>query len=750
MIAGDGPDRDALERGRRARRRRPRPLPRRAAARARARAVPRRGRGAPLLVLGELPAHGRRGARGRHAGDRDRGRAASPRSCATARTACSSRPATPRRSPRRSGASSTTTSFASGCARQRRRRSRTYRGRDACYGRLEALLAEAAAGVKPRVLFVGRTPLPAAARRRAWRRSSTRSPAARRAGARRRGTGSDPRFRLHRPSGRARSTGRVLRAAPVPGRPRAARVPARRGARAEPVRGRGGRCSPPARRARERRLVVEVHGDWRPSTRLYGSPLRPLLAPRGDRFAARAIRRADAVRALSPFTAGLVRERGRRAGRRVPDLHRPDRLLRAAGRSRSRAAARGSSSACSSATRTSTGSRPPGASRRRACRRRRLRARRRRPHAGGRRAARAPTCPGRRVGAPAPTPDVVRGARRRRALAAAVALGGHAACDRRGVLPRPRRRRRPRRRHPGRRRGRRNGFLVDPGDHAALADALVRILADRGLAERLGAQALGRRRAAGGTPRTSTRRTCADARRARRGQMKPRLLLRRADALPAAALAERCGGSSTRSSELLDCACSRRGTTARTDDARFALARELPLARRARSSTCAAAVPRWRASCARSARTPCSSQGAHEPRSSCSRGGSRASPAKVIFDAPRRLARRRRGSTARRCAGSLDPLADAAGARSRCGGPTRSARSRRYTTRARPRARRRAGRRFPGVHGPRRRSSATPPAPLPPTADGALRRRARALQERRRPRRGVARRRAARARRPAP
>jgi glycosyltransferase involved in cell wall biosynthesis len=56
--------------------------------------------------------------------------------------------------------------------------------------------------------------------------------------------------------------------------------------------------------------VVEVHGDWRTSTRLYGSPLRRLLAPLGDALAAWGIRRADAVRTLSPFTSGLVRGLG--------------------------------------------------------------------------------------------------------------------------------------------------------------------------------------------------------------------------------------------------------------------------------------------------------------------------------------------------------------------------------------------------------------------------------------------------------
>jgi glycosyltransferase involved in cell wall biosynthesis len=57
-------------------------------------------------------------------------------------------------------------------------------------------------------------------------------------------------------------------------------------------------------------IVVEVHGDWRTAARLYGSPLRAALAPVADRAAAVAVRRADAVRAVSGFTAGLVRALG--------------------------------------------------------------------------------------------------------------------------------------------------------------------------------------------------------------------------------------------------------------------------------------------------------------------------------------------------------------------------------------------------------------------------------------------------------
>jgi glycosyltransferase involved in cell wall biosynthesis len=67
------------------------------------------------------------------------------------------------------------------------------------------------------------------------------------------------------------------------------------------------------------RLVVEVHGDWRYATRLYGSPVRRVVSPLSDALSAWALRRADAVRALSPFTARLVEETtGRPAAGRFP------------------------------------------------------------------------------------------------------------------------------------------------------------------------------------------------------------------------------------------------------------------------------------------------------------------------------------------------------------------------------------------------------------------------------------------------
>lgn len=58
------------------------------------------------------------------------------------------------------------------------------------------------------------------------------------------------------------------------------------------------------------RVVVDVHGDWRTHTRLYGSPLRALLRPFSDRLAAAALRRADAVRTVTPYTTRIVRELG--------------------------------------------------------------------------------------------------------------------------------------------------------------------------------------------------------------------------------------------------------------------------------------------------------------------------------------------------------------------------------------------------------------------------------------------------------
>lgn len=57
-------------------------------------------------------------------------------------------------------------------------------------------------------------------------------------------------------------------------------------------------------------VVLDVHGDWRTATRLYGSPMRRVLSPVADAIAAWAVRRVDAVRTVSGFTTSLVRELG--------------------------------------------------------------------------------------------------------------------------------------------------------------------------------------------------------------------------------------------------------------------------------------------------------------------------------------------------------------------------------------------------------------------------------------------------------
>ena len=58
-------------------------------------------------------------------------------------------------------------------------------------------------------------------------------------------------------------------------------------------------------------VILDLHGDWRAATRLYGSPLRRLLDPVGDALSRAVIRQVDGVRTLSDFTSQLVRELGR-------------------------------------------------------------------------------------------------------------------------------------------------------------------------------------------------------------------------------------------------------------------------------------------------------------------------------------------------------------------------------------------------------------------------------------------------------
>jgi len=57
-------------------------------------------------------------------------------------------------------------------------------------------------------------------------------------------------------------------------------------------------------------ILLEIHGDWRTATRLYGSPARRLVEPVSRAVARAAVRAADAVRTVGPFTSSLVRGLG--------------------------------------------------------------------------------------------------------------------------------------------------------------------------------------------------------------------------------------------------------------------------------------------------------------------------------------------------------------------------------------------------------------------------------------------------------
>jgi glycosyltransferase involved in cell wall biosynthesis len=57
-------------------------------------------------------------------------------------------------------------------------------------------------------------------------------------------------------------------------------------------------------------VIADVHGDYRAPTRLYGSRVRGLLSPIADRVAVSALRRADGVRTVTAYTTDLVRSLG--------------------------------------------------------------------------------------------------------------------------------------------------------------------------------------------------------------------------------------------------------------------------------------------------------------------------------------------------------------------------------------------------------------------------------------------------------
>ncbi|MBA2299133.1 MAG: glycosyltransferase family 4 protein, partial [Actinobacteria bacterium] len=66
------------------------------------------------------------------------------------------------------------------------------------------------------------------------------------------------------------------------------------------------------------KVIADVHGDWRAPTRLYGSRARRLLDPPADALARIGLRRADGIRTISAYTSGLVRESGREPDAEFP------------------------------------------------------------------------------------------------------------------------------------------------------------------------------------------------------------------------------------------------------------------------------------------------------------------------------------------------------------------------------------------------------------------------------------------------
>ena len=226
---------------------------------------------------------------------------------------CSSRPTTPAHSPTRSCASSPTAALAerlgtgsyaaAACGSRRRRSTR---------GGCESSSRERTN--RPRVLFVSRErfrlPLDGAQKRKwdALRMSSSRACSLLRPPAGRRGTRSSTSSlqrarvcstacsatRCCRPGSAASSRSFGPDVALVQGvHETSALLLARRLTRS-PV-----------------KIVIDIQGDWREATRLYGSPLRRLLSPLGDALGPFAVSRADAVRTISVETTALVRRYGR-------------------------------------------------------------------------------------------------------------------------------------------------------------------------------------------------------------------------------------------------------------------------------------------------------------------------------------------------------------------------------------------------------------------------------------------------------
>ena len=254
-----------------------------------------------------------------------------------------------------------------------------------------------------------------------------------------------------------------------------------------------------------------------------------------------------------------------------------------------------------------------------------------------------------------------------------------------------------------------NGLLVAPGDPGALAGAIRRFFADDDAARTavLGGGAVGASASRpSGSTGSSRRSSSASPGEAARPDRRP-------VALPPAARAERCGGSSTRSRRSWTCACSRaRARGPRTGDGTFALVPARGPARRA-SVLGRAAVPRPPRAATRSGPTPCSCRARTRPR-----GRSLVAAPERAGDPARSTATggRRRGCTGRAPASVLAPLTDrVALAAMRRVDAVRTIST--YTTGARACRRRRACGDVPRLHGPR-------PVPRAPTVPLPERRRA--------------------------
>lgn len=125
-----------------------------------------------------------------------------------------------------------------------------------------------------------------------------------------RGSGTDPRFTLFRPT-RPRALDGLAFYALLPFR--VARE--LRASRPDAVLAQGAQEAALAvvgrRLARvPTQVIVDIHGDPAAPARLYGSQGRKLVAPFADALARFGLRRSDGVRTISAYTSGLVRDAG--------------------------------------------------------------------------------------------------------------------------------------------------------------------------------------------------------------------------------------------------------------------------------------------------------------------------------------------------------------------------------------------------------------------------------------------------------